>query len=529
MPTTNLSRRTMLNALGLTAGLGAMYQAMGVLQADAAPPKYQAPTLGGGGGNGRKVLILGAGISGMMAAYEMNRAGYEVEVLEATNRSGGRILTLRNGDRVVETDGMTQEVRLDKGLYFNAGPWRIPYHHTGLLHYVREFGIDLEIFPMINQGALIHREDGLRISQAAARTDLQSRIAEVLAQATDAGRLDGAVTAEDRERLLVALREWGILDSQHRYVRSRATSAYRGWDEDPGARLNAGVPSEPLTLDQVLDANLWQSLSVEQQYDFRSTMWQAVGGMDKIADAFAKRTEQFIRHEARVVALSQDDQQVSAVWKDKDGQRQTSSGDVCIVTIPASVLAADIELDISDELEEVIPQVSYDTVTKIGIQYRRRFWETDEDIYGGITYTDLPMGQMSYPADRMFSPGSAVVMGAYTGYGAAVNYGVQFGDMDPATRVAEVVQQNTDIHPQAAEEFERGVSVAWHKMPWALGAYSLWDDESRETIYPTLVARHNRVMLAGEHTSYLPGWMEGSIRSTSTAIAEFDRMLARQS
>src|SRR4051812_14502633 len=115
---TGISRKSFLQAVGLTAGLGAMTQIMGTVDAQGAPPQYQAPTLNGGGKNGRKVLILGAGIAGMMAAYEMNKAGYEVEVLEATERSGGRIITLRDGDRVEET-GSTQNVRMDRNLYFN--------------------------------------------------------------------------------------------------------------------------------------------------------------------------------------------------------------------------------------------------------------------------------------------------------------------------------------------------------------------------------------------------------------------------
>ncbi|MGM0931019.1 MAG: FAD-dependent oxidoreductase [Actinomycetota bacterium] len=517
-----ISRKSFLQAVGLTAGLGAMTQIMGTVDAQAAPPQYQAPTLNGGGKNGRKVLILGAGIAGMMAAYEMNKAGYEVEVLEATERSGGRIITLRDGDRVEET-GSTQRVRMDRDLYFNPGPWRIPYHHTGLLHYVREFGIQLEVFPMVNQNALIHRQNGIRISQGAARADLQGRIAEVLGQAAAGGRLDADLSGEDREKILVAMREWGVLDAKNRYVRGPATSAFRGWDEDPGARLNPGVPSEPLTRDQVLDAKLWQSLATEQMYTFQSTMWQPVDGMDMIAKAFEKQTKQFIRHGAKVISLSQDDNQVTAVWEDKNGNRHQATGDVSIVTIPLPVLK-NIELSISPELERAIPQVPYDTVTKVGIQYKRRFWEQDENIYGGVSYTDQPMGQMSYPADRMFSAGKGVVLGAYT-FG---DYGKRLGDMSPEQRLQEVLAQNAKIHPQAAEEFDGGVSLSWHNIPWAGGGYSLWSDEHRKSVYPTISARHNRVMLAGEHTSYLPGWMEGSVRSAKTAIEEFDRMFAAQ-
>jgi monoamine oxidase len=113
------------------------------------------------------------------------------------------------------------------------------------------------------------------------------------------------------------------------------------------------------------------------------------------------------------------------------------------------------------------------------------------------------------------------------GFGRS-DYGKQLGDMTPEARLQEILQQNAQIHPQALDEYAGGVSVPWHKIPWVGGGYSVWTEETRQTLYPTLVARHGRIMLAAEHTSYLPGWMEGSLLSAKSAIEEFDRVAVSQ-
>ena len=137
------SRRSLLSMIGVVAGSAAMYHAMTELAlADTStfkgPIKLSTPP------SGTSVLVLGAGIAGMVAAMELRDAGYKVQVLEYNGRPGGRNWSLYGGDTYTEMGGVTQKITFDKGLYFNPGPWRIPYHHRGLLHYCKEFGVQLE-------------------------------------------------------------------------------------------------------------------------------------------------------------------------------------------------------------------------------------------------------------------------------------------------------------------------------------------------------------------------------------------------
>jgi monoamine oxidase len=118
----SLTRRAFLERLGYAGGVGAAYlgmQALGLLNT---PPAAAEPfALPAGSGRGRSIVILGAGIAGLVAAYELRRAGWDVTVLEARDRVGGRVWTIRGGDRVAQTGRPDQVATFSDGLYFNAG------------------------------------------------------------------------------------------------------------------------------------------------------------------------------------------------------------------------------------------------------------------------------------------------------------------------------------------------------------------------------------------------------------------------
>src|ERR1700751_4307578 len=148
-------RRDLLSLIGTVAGSAAMYHAMTSL-GFASESRYQGPIRLDGDPKGASVLILGAGLAGLTAALELRQAGYKVQVLEFNSRAGGRNWTLRGGDTYTELGGATQKCQFDEGLYFNPGPWRIPYHHNGLLDYCKRLGVKLEPFQQLNHNAFLH-------------------------------------------------------------------------------------------------------------------------------------------------------------------------------------------------------------------------------------------------------------------------------------------------------------------------------------------------------------------------------------
>lgn len=521
---TSIRRRDLLALIGVAAGSSAMYHAMASLGL-AAESSYAGPIKLAGDPKGASVLILGAGLAGMVAALELRKAGYRVEVLEYGNRAGGRCWTLRGGDSYTELGGATQHCEFAPGLYLNPGPWRIPYHHYGLLDYCRRLGVALEPFIQVNYNAWIHsvnafggRPQRYRHLQA----DFNGYISELLAKATSQRKLDEVVTREDQEILLQALRAYGALDENHAYKASFATSLRRGFEKNPGGGVN-GPPtiSQPLGLSELLRSGMWQNLLPGYNYEMQAMLFQPVGGMDMIARAFAREVADLIRFNAKVKAIHQDERSVTVAYEDTraGGQPRVAVADWCLCTIPLSILSQ-IEIKVGAAMQNAINAVPYAPALKVGLQFKRRFWEQDDGIYGGISYTDLPIRLIGYPCTGYGDAGKAVLLGAYTIFGV---HAYEFTSLTPAERVAKAVADGSQIHPQYSEEFENGIAVAWHRNPATLGCSGAWTEATRKEHYSNLCAIDGRILIAGEHASYLAGWQEGAILSSLDAIGRLHR------
>ena len=515
---TSISRRELLQRIGQSAGAALMYQSMSAL-GFAGESTYAGPVDMSGAPRGASVLVLGAGLAGLVAAWELQRAGYKVTVLEYNDRAGGRAWTLRGGDEYTELGGFRQRCEFDPGLYLNPGPWRIPYHHHAMLDYARRLNVPLEPFPQLNVNAYLHSQaafDGKPQRFRHVHADFQGHIAEMLGKAVDSGRLDAQVDAEDKEKLLLALRSYGILDQDYRYVKSALTSNRRGFAQDPGGGINSRERlSDPLTLSQIVQSGLWRMLGNSFRYEFSPSMLQPVGGMDRIAMALYREVAPLVQLGAKVVRIDQDERGVSVSHVDarRGGAPRTSRADWCVCTIPLSVLGQ-IEMRVGPPLSAAIQAVPYEASVKVGLQFKRRFWEQDDRIYGGVSFTDLPIQTISYPADRPNANGKGVLLGAYIWGTRAYEYTA----MAPAERVRKALEQGAQIHPQYAAEFENGISVAWHRAPFAHGCFAKWTEALREKHYDDLCAMDGRIVLAGEHASRLPAWQEGAVLSALDAI-----------
>ncbi len=522
------SRRDLLALIGTVAGSAAMYHAMTSL-GFASESTYKGPIKLEGDAKGASVLILGAGLAGMTAALELRRAGYKVQVLEFNSRPGGRNWTIRGGDSFTELGGATQTCGFEQGLYINPGPWRIPYHHRAVLDYCKRLGVALEPFTQLNHNALLHSSTAFggkpqRIREI--KTDFQGHVSELLAKVTQQGKLDEAVTVQDKEILLQALQSWGALDRNYAYKANLISSAYRGYNKDPGGGLNAvPVASEPAKLSDILQSQLWRYLRSFALHEFQTTMFQPVGGMDMIGKAFAREIGDLIRYDAKVTRIQQNDGGVTVSYVDAKapGTPQLAKADWCVCTIPLSILSQ-IETDVGPRMKAAIDAVPYLSSVKIGLQFKRRFWEEDEEIFGGISYTDLPIRQISYPSSGYNKTGRGVLLGGYVFDGANA---YEFTSMPPADRIARAVEYGARLHPQYRAEFENGVAVAWHRMPFTLGCAGFWTEKTREEHYQNLCQIDGRIVLAGEHASYIPAWQEGAILSSLDAIARLHQRVVK--
>src|SRR5688500_14029566 len=261
---------------------GSAYAAMVALDLLKVPPANAFALVGQV--SDKKVIILGAGLAGMCAAYELGKLGYECQLLEARSRPGGRCWTVRRGTEEMEIDGPKQVATFDEGLYFNPGPARIPQHHHSTLGYAREFGLAVEVFTNVNEGAYYYTEGSgpldnqpIRIRQA--KADIRGYVSELLAKAVRQDLLDQPLTKADQQRLLQFLDLEGALTPDHHY----GGSARRGYETEPAAGLDPGSVAAPHELSALIQAGFGSFFSLDYEFDQQMTMLQLVGGTDQLA------------------------------------------------------------------------------------------------------------------------------------------------------------------------------------------------------------------------------------------------------
>ena len=529
----DMRRREFLSAVGRAVGGSAMLRTMAAIgigtslagcgSSSAAPgnapnpppppppaPGMQSPRPGDWPANvgaGKSVVILGGGIAGMTTALEMTRLGYSCTVLEATARAGGRNRTIRGGDVIVETDSsQVCTFDLDNDLYFNPGPARIPHHHEFLLGYCREFNVPLEAFTNDNRSALLHSATSFGGQPQIARrihADTRGNIARLLALAVNQGALDQELSAADKSNILNMLRSFGDLTASFGY-NGTDRAGFPG-QENTGSRQRGELVS-PLQLQELLSEVFWQSrLDFPHGLDQQATMLQPVGGMDRIGIAFETQVAQDIVYEAVVTNIQNIAGGVQIDYLDASGSPMSENADYCVCTIPATVLRG-ITNNFAASHQGEIDNFSYAAAGKIAYQ-SRRFWEQDHNIYGGISWTTQDITQIWYP-NNGFGQANGVVVGAYIFGGAA---GTNFANQTPATRDNTTVAQANGIHAEFGSEASPGISVAWPKVPFQLGAWGV-------SAPGILLTPDANIFFAGEHLSILQGWQEGAILSAYHAI-----------
>ena len=475
-----------------------------------APAAASPPLALEGSGNGTRVVILGAGVAGLCAAYELAKAGYDPIVLEARARPGGRVWTVRNGDRQVESDGSVQTAAFPAGAYLNPGPARVPQHHV-TMDYYREFGVAVEQFANVNMNAYWHSTQAppemQRVRAREANYAIAGYTAELLAKVVAQSALDTPLTRDDKDKLLAFLATNGGLDQNYSYVNDGTA----GYTELPAAGDQSGTPSDPFDLMPLVSA-FGSYLQGAREFTQQPTMFQPVGGIDALPRAFASRLRERVRYECAVSEIRKTPAGVRVAYATAHGN-ETLEGAYCICTIPLPVLRT-IPADFSAPFVAAMNHVAYMDSAKIGLAFKRRFWEEDDRIMSGISRTDQTITQIWYPSYGYFGRDGGVLTGAYAAGSAART----IGDLAPAERQALALREGMAIHPQYADEFTSAISVAWQKVPHNMGAWVAWTPETRRNDYPLLLQPDGPIYLAGEHMSYINAWQAGALESARDVV-----------
>lgn len=511
-----LSRRDFLLRVGQAGGYSAAFltmQSMGLMpmMAAAQAPLAVAP----GTGKGVKVAILGGGISGLVAAYEMKALGYDCTVLEARARPGGRNWTVRGGDRIEFLDGSTQNCTFDPGNYQNVGPARLPSIHRTILGYCRKLGVELQVEVNTSRSSLLQNDaanGGKPMVQRQVINDTRGHVSELLAKCVRGGALDRDVTTADRERMLSFLRVYGPLDNAGKYRGSERA----GYTEQPGAGDETGVFSEPIDMHTLLDASFWDGILFEEMFDMQATMFQPVGGMDRIPYAFAKALGDTVQFNSPVTEIRKTAKGVRIGYT-QVGQAKSLEADFCLCGMPLMLLKKTPN-DFSAPYKKVIDECTYDGAYKVAWE-SRRFWERDYNIYGGLEFLSTGCSPVWFPSANLFAERGVVVSG-YGFYSPPEFDRLSLDDKFSASRTS--IER---LHPGHGKELEKPIYVGWHRVPWNegswIGSWGPGEGARGEVVpsgYETLIQPDGPVYFIGDHVSHILGWQEGAALSSLRAI-----------
>ena len=513
-----VSRRGFLHRIGAAGGYAAAYSAMVSLGLMAVPAKAAPLALPANLGSGKSVIVLGAGIAGLTAAYELERAGFSVTVLEARNRVGGRNWTLRPGDKIEMVGEATQTVSFSDGLYMNAGPARIPSHHTGLLGYCDRLGVPLEVEINSSRSAYFWSagsNGGKPIQMRQGVNDTRGYISELLAKALNKGALDQELTAEDREKLLPFLRAYGDLDEGMAFKGTERS----GFAQVPGAAAQFGKGRDPLPLKELLANEQLRATLFEDMVYMQATMFQPLGGMDRIPAGFQRAIKSPLILNAEVLQIRQAAGGVAVAWRDRaSGTAQVAQADFAIVTLPLNILAK-VDTNFDKPVKSAIASVPYDYSNKIGFD-SPRFWEKQQ-IYGGISFVGGDTSLVWYPSNDLHTARGMLL----ACYGSGPNAkGFAARPLEEQIAIARGVVGR--LHPGHEGELASPVVVNWSKIPFNLGPWPAWSGQGGQEghlddpAYRLLNEPHGRVYFSGAHLSQMPGWQEGAVLSAQRTLGQ---------
>jgi monoamine oxidase len=489
-------------------------QALGLFGQEEARPFDKMPA---DLGKGKTVIILGAGIAGMASAYELGKAGFECTVLEARERPGGRNWTVRNGTAVEFTDGTVQRCEWDNGLYLNAGPARIPSIHRTMLGYCEELSVPLEVEINTSRSALMQSDalnGGKAVEQRQVVYDTRGHLAELFSKAIHQGGLDSRLTKEDCERLLAFLRTYGDLDESFTY---RGTER-AGYAVARSGGVDAPRFRKPLGMHDLLLANFVKGEFYEDRLDWQATMLQPVGGMDRIAYAFAAKLGGIVRYRCGVKEIRKTESGARVVYAAADGSTNSISGDFCICTLPIPILR-EIRNDFSSATNQAIRGWSMASHYKIAWQ-APRFWERECNIYGGISFLNQTVDLVWYPSDRLFSSQGVLIAGfnlEADDTGEPTEF-ARLGSM--AAKLAASRAAVEKLHPGHAQELSKPIYVSWPRIPHSLGCFANTHLESAKPSYDQMHRADGNIFFAGDYLSQIVGWQEGAALSARRVVTE---------
>jgi len=476
-----INRREFLKLAGLAAGGLALWS----------EPRWALPQNAlERRGNAQRITILGAGLAGLAAGFELKSAGHDVTILEAQLHPGGRVHTIREG--------------LSDDLYAEAGAGRIPVSHSITREWVKYFGLGLEPFlpTELSQVALLKSKRvktpmGKPIDMSQVPLDLTPEERKIGLSNLDEHyygelmRKIGAPIREDWPPEIMRLADISMED----FLRQQGAS--------PDAIHYMLLGFEKVAaLDVIRDAN-----------DFLSGSKSKIkGGNDQLPRAFAAKLSDEIRYGCAVEHIERTEAHVRVAYRRAD-MLDHIEADVVICTIPYGVLRhIAVTPEWTPAKRKVIDGLYYGPCVRTTYQVSRRYWE-DQGLNGfGTSDKNFEVWHPTYG-----KPGRRGLLQAYV----YEDYAHYLDGLREDDRTERLIGDMDEVHPSLRQYLETVVTKSWAKDPWEKGAYTIYQPGQQQW-YPDICKREGRVWFAGEHTSPWPAWMQGAIASGIKAAQEIN-------
>lgn len=460
------------------------------------------PTAAAPAGRPKKVIVIGAGLAGLAAAYELVRKGHDVTVLEARPHAGGRVLTLRSP--------------FADGLYAEAGAISFSDSYPHMLRYLKTFNLPMEAQGPRGTPVFHLRGKGFELKQGQ-RPEWPYRL-KADEKDLNMGGLIGKYFASAERLGDPSAADW-------------KPEPFLDWDRVTLAKFLEGQGASPEAVALMGDSAWWgygwsevsalhRLVSDVALFFLGQKSYVIPGGTDLLPQAMARALQERIRYGAPVVRIVQETDKVRAVFRQGGGQReeQALEADRLVCTVPAPVMR---KIEVTPALparkREIFEKLEYSPVTRIFAQSRRRFW-ADSGRAGSVS-TDLPIDLVAeHPFSRAADAGPRAVLECHMkGKEAA-----RVGALDLDAQLAYAVENLETAHPGFRNHFEGGTSYVWGTDPWAGGGYAWWKPGQMSEWLPELVRPEGRIHFAGEHTSWLARTLEGALESGNRAAREVD-------
>ncbi len=502
----------------------------------------------------KHVTILGAGIAGLIAGYELNRLGHVVTILEGSNRVGGRAFTYRFKD----------------GQYHELGAMRIPASHDYTRHYIQEMGLQLRPFITAHKTlSPFYFIKGIRTTIKDAPKNLFPLFAlspteQFVAAAAVAPAVMGlqfadliaSLTTADKQALFS---EGPMTESVAQIERTSLGEFLEAHAHGPDTRELIGVTT---------GLEVWwdKALSMFLRDEIVNTgdgLEEIVGGTDLLPSTLAQKIPQkAISLNVEITGIEAGDQPKLKVMSQENGQG-TVEADYVLCTIPFPVLRRIELVQFSTRKLRAIRDINYASSTKVLLHCKQRFWELNNGIFGGASLSDLITRSTYYPSDNVaarppqplhllaeldgtetmtaqrsrlasrsinttfalastqgrqleLSSGPGVLVGSYN-WGRDAR---RLGELQPVNRAECVIRTLTNIHPEIRDSVDDAASMFWDENKWAGAAFSFMRPNDMRDYYVDAIAPEGRVFFAGEHCSMDQAWMQGAAISALRAVED---------